>query len=299
MNIKHITIGRHYGKSKVLKVAGLIIRSLQLIPKAFNEKPDVALSHGSRAQIMTASALGIPSIVLSDYEYTRTIVRPDYLIVPEIIPDSVITGYKKCVYKYPGIKEDVYAANFSPDPSIRNALGISEDELLVTARPPATEAHYHNPESDALFKAAIDHLGRQSNVRIVILPRNVKKETAWIKSNWPKLCDSKKIVVSEHVLDGLNLIWHSDLVVSGGGTMNREAAALGVPVYSVFRSKIGAVDRYLSENGRLTLLENVNDIRSKMKIVKSRRSKFPEPPKHAALDRIIKIIGTILKEVDH
>ena len=72
------------------------------------------------------------------------------------------------------------------------------------------------------------------------------------------------MIIPEKPVDGLNLIWFSDLVISGGGTMNREAAALGVPVYSLFRGKIGAVDQYLAEKGRLILLESTNDVRDKI-----------------------------------
>jgi hypothetical protein len=80
------------------------------------------------------------------------------------------------------------------------------------------------------------------------------------------MCADGRITLPDRALNGLDLIWHSDLVVSGGGTMNREAAALGVPVYSIFRGRIGAVDRYLAEQGRLTLLESVEDVRTKIKI---------------------------------
>jgi hypothetical protein len=297
MGIERIMIGRHYGKNKVLKTAGLVIRSLQLMMKVAHAKPDLAVSHISRSQVMAASILKIPSIVISDYEYAKTVIKPTYLVVPEIIPDSVITGYKKRVYKYPGIKEDVYVPDFIPDPSIKEILGIGEEELLVTMRPPATEAHYHNPESELLFKAAVDFLGQEKNIRIVILPRNEKKEIAWIKDSWPKWCGSGKIIIPEHALNGLNLIWHSDLVVSGGGTMNREAAALGIPAYSIFRGRIGAVDRYLSDNGRLILLESIDDVRKKIMLIKNRRPETPKNLKHATLNRIIEIIETILREI--
>jgi predicted glycosyltransferase len=171
--------------------------------------------------------------------------------------------------------------------------------LLVTIRPPATEAHYHNPESELLFEATIDFLGQHENTRMVILPRNEVKQTAWVKSNWSTLCESRKIIIPEHVVDGLNLIWHSDLVISGGGTMNREAAALGVPVYSIFRGKIGAVDRYLSNNGRLVLLTSVEDVRTKILLNKRSRSNELGNFNHQALQTIVSHIETILKEVSN
>ena len=297
MKLEYKKIGRHYGKNVLMKVAGLLIRSSQLMSSVLNEKPDIAVSHGSRSQVLISSLLNIPTVVIADYEHTQAVARPTYVIVPEMIPDSSVKGYSKAVLKYPGIKEDVYVPDFKPDPSILKDLGIQEDEILVTIRPPATEAHYHNPESERLFEETLNFLGEQENVRMVILPRNEKKQTAWVKSNWSVLCDSRKIIIPEHVVDGLNLIWHSDLVISGGGTMNREAAALGVPVYSIFRGKIGAVDRYLSENGRLVLLETVEDVRKKIILNKRLRADKIDNSNRKALGKIVEHIETILKEV--
>jgi hypothetical protein len=297
MNFKYKKIGRHYGKNKVLKVAGLLIRSLQLMSFALSVKPDIALSHGSRSQIMVSSLLKIPSVQITDYEHAKTVVKPDYVIVAEMISETAMKGcFQKTLFKYPGIKEDVYVPSFKPDPSIRKELGIREEELLVTIRPPATEAHYHNPESELLFRTAIDFIGAHENTRMVILPRNEKKQTAWIKSNWPAWCNSSKIIIPEHVMDGLNLIWFSDLVISGGGTMNRESAALGVPVYSIFRGKIGAVDQYLSENGRLILLTSVEDVRTKITLNKRHRQELLENSSSYTLNKLIEILEEIFKE---
>jgi len=227
------------------------------------------------------------------------VAKPTYVIVPEMIPDSHVKDYAKSFFKYPGIKEDVYVPDFKPDPSIYKELGISEGELIVTIRPPATEAHYHNPESELLFEATLNFLGKQENTRMVILPRNEKKQTAWVKNNWSEMCASRKIVFPENVVDGLNLIWHSDLVISGGGTMNREAAALGVPVYSIFRGKIGAVDRYLSDNGRLTLLETVEDVQTKILLKKRYRSAKFDHSKRNALGKIVEHIERIMQTSAH
>jgi predicted glycosyltransferase/peptidoglycan/xylan/chitin deacetylase (PgdA/CDA1 family) len=294
--LKYNKIGRHYGKNKVMKVIGLLIRSFQLISIILKEKPDLAVSHGSRSQVMTAALFNIPTMVIADYEFTQDVVKPSYIVLPEMIPDSAAHGYRKSLFKYPGIKEDVYVPDFKPDPAIMKALGIKDSEILVTIRPPATEAHYHNPESELLFEETINFLGQQPNIRMVILPRNEKKQTAWVKNNWSKWCDSRKIIFPEHVVDGLNLIWFSDFVISGGGTMNREAAALGVPVYSIFRGKIGAVDHYLSENGRLVLLTSPEDDRTKIVPIKRKRAEKLQDVNVHALKRIIEIIKTTLKE---
>ena len=297
MGVEYTKVGRHYGKHLLLKGAGLVIRSLQLMPAVLGKKPDIAVSHGSRSQVATAAALGIPSIVIIDYEYVQTVVKPTYTIVPEMLSDSSMKGsYRRSLFKYPGIKEDVYVPDFRPDPAILKELGIADGELVVTIRPPATEAHYYTPESGTLFEATVNFLGEKDNLRMVILPRNEVKQTAWVKHNWADWCNSKKIVFPDHVVDGLNLIWHSDLVISGGGTMNREAAALGVPVYSIFRGTIGAVDRYLSESGRLVLLETVEDVRKKIRLEKRDLSGQPDNLNRKALDEIVGVIETALRE---
>ncbi|MDL1958259.1 MAG: DUF354 domain-containing protein [Deltaproteobacteria bacterium] len=295
-NLHYKRIGRHYGKSKTLKVAGLFIRAIQMAPIVLRQKPDLALSHGSRAQMLLASVVGIPWIVICDYEHVKLLpfIRATKLIVPEVIPDTVLKNHSRLVRKYPGIKEDVYVPNFKPDSRILSGLGIPGEALVVTIRPPATEAHYHNPESEELFEAVIDFLGHNPNLHMVLLPRN-EKQMILVRQMWPQWCNNGKIIIPEQVVNGLNLIWHSDLVVSGGGTMNREAAALGVPVYSIFRGKIGAVDKYLADSGRLTLLESVEDVRTKIILAPYHRPAKPEHTNRTALERIIDEVVSVLE----
>jgi hypothetical protein len=296
-NMQYKKIGRHYGKNKIRKVVGTIIRSFQLLPTALRERPAVAVSHGSRSQIIAAKILRIPVVVIFDYEYVKGLRFnvPDWVIGPEVISDGAIKSDKN-ILRYPGIKEDVYVPSFNPDPNILNELGLNREDLVVTIRPPATEAHYHNPESEKLFIAVVEFLAQNPDVRIVILPRNEIKQTEWIRKMWAELCATKKIIIPDHVLNGLDLIWYSDFVVSGGGTMNREAAALGVPVYSIFRGKIGAVDQFLSDNGRLTLLESVEDIKTKVKIVSRDKSIKFQQGNRGALEAIMGHLVEILNK---
>jgi hypothetical protein len=154
-----------------------------------------------------------------------------------------------------------------PDPAIKRILGITDQELMVTLRPPATEAHYHNPESEVLLDAVFEVISQTPNIKVVLVPRTARQE-AEVRTRWPELVDSGKVIVPQRAVEGLNLIWFSDVVISGGGTMNREAAALGVPVYSIFRGKMGAVDQYLEESGRLVLLRSADDVRTKLKLVR-------------------------------
>lgn len=291
LNIRYKRIGRHYGKNKVLKVLGTLLRSLQVLPTVLRERPTIAISHGSRTQQILASFLQIPNIMIGDYEYAHAMpmLHPTWVLFPDVIADSAIPFHNSHIFKYPGIKEDVYVTDFKPDLNIRKKFGLDDDDIVVTIRPPASEAHYHNPESELLFDATIEFLAVQEDVKIIILPRNEKQEEQ-VRARWPELCTVGKIIIPRNVINGLDLVWSSDLVVSGGGTMNREAAALGVPVYSIFRGTIGAVDRYLAENGRLTLLETVEDVRTKINPIRRTKSDKNKDHNRAALMQIVCVI---------
>lgn len=290
-------IGRHYGKNKAMKIVGSLVRAMQLVPAMIGDRPHLAVSHGSRTQLIAATLMGIPSVMIYDYEYAKALVsiHPTWVMVPDIIPDSSLAYGKTNVYKYPGIKEDVYVPGFRPDPTIRQELGIADDSLMITVRPPATEAHYHSHKSEELFESLIVFLSGKPNVQIVMLPRN-GKQGAFVRELWPELFRCGRLIIPERAVDGLNLIWNSDLVVSGGGTMNREAAALGVPVYSIFRGKIGAVDHYLADCGRLVLLETADDFAAK--IVLARRERDPRagsrnnPSLQGIVDKIVEATET-------
>jgi hypothetical protein len=204
-----------------------------------------------------------------DYEHARWawFLGNAWAMLPEVIPQTALKLRKDRILKYPGIKEDVYAPSFRPDPSIKRLLGIDEQQLMVTLRPPATEAHYHKPESDVLLDAVFEMIAQTPNLKVVLVPRTGKQELE-LRTRWAALFESGKMIVPKQVVSGLDLIWFSDVVISGGGTMNREAAALGVPVYSIFGGKMGAVDDFLAKQGRLILLQNADEVRTKLKLVR-------------------------------
>jgi predicted glycosyltransferase len=212
-------------------------------------------------------------------------------MAPEVLPENAVRVRADRVLRYPGIKEDVYVPCFRPDPTAMGRLGITGTDIVVTVRPPATNAHYHNPESERLLAAAIEFVSQHPTVKMVLLPRYPEQERS-LRASWSALFASGRMLIPEHVVDGLNLIWYSDLVMSGGGTMNREAAALGVPAYSIFRGKIGAVDQYLCNCGRLVLLESVEQISQRVVIAPHAR---PEKPQHANSATLEVVIGHILR----
>jgi uncharacterized protein len=159
--MKCIRVGRHLGKNKILKVLGVCDRTARFLPLVMREKPALALSHGSRAQTLGSYTLGIPSVVILDYEYAHQgllWVNSTWVMCPEVIPAEAIKLDKEHTLRYRGIKEDVYAPYFQADAATRRKLGVGESDLLVTIRPPATEAHYHRPESDVLYEGVVAYL---------------------------------------------------------------------------------------------------------------------------------------------
>jgi len=263
--LKYRKIGHHYGKHRIAKIAGLGIRVMQMTPYILREKPAISVSHGSRSSLVLSAMLGIPSINIADYEYADHRLttwigarQGKWMLTPEVIPSDIFVKHgmlKDHILHYPGIKEDVYTPFFQPDPSLKDTLGLQPADIVVTIRPPATEAHYHNPESEKLLLAVFQLLGEHPEVKTVLLPRTHRQE-AELRQARPDLFAAGRIMVPKHAVDGLDLIWYSDLVISGGGTMNREAAALGIPVYSLFRGTMGAVDNHLAKTGKLVLLES-------------------------------------------
>jgi uncharacterized protein len=283
------TIGRHYGKNVALKIFGWLWRAVKLIPFALREKPALALSHGSRSQPLIANLLGIPTVVIMDYEFAKIppFSRPKWEIVPEIISTESLTA--KHILKYPGIKEDVYVLAFTPDPALLEELGVAPSDLLVTVRPPATEAHYHNPEGEALLRDIMAAVLAASETKVVLLPRN-EKQGQLLRQQNPDWFAAGRVIIPRRAINGLNLVYFSDFVISGGGTMNREAAALRVPAYSIFCGSMGAVDKQLEAEGRLVMIRTSAAIPATLRI--SRRDKtgtFQAGPRPA----LLQIIGHI------
>lgn len=296
IGMRYSKIGRHYGKNPLRKVSGLLWRSTQLLPFVSRHRPTIALSHGSRSQILLCNLLRIPTVMIMDYEHARTplLLRPRWEIVPLALSDERLQcSSPERILTYEGIKEDVYAGEFEPDPTIVTALGLDANRIIVTVRPPATEAHYHSPESDSLFVEFMNMACASGNVQVVLLPRN-KSQDHQLRRDWPGWFEGGAVVVPQVAVDGLNLLWHSDLVVSGGGTMNREAAALGLPVYSIFRGPIGAVDWQLRSEGRLVLIENLSQVRERIVLRKRERNATVDgPAARPALESVVKAIERI------
>lgn len=280
-------IGRHYGKGKLQKIRGLIARTKQLLShvrkfRRTGAKVSVAVSHGSRSMVLAAKWLRIPVITMYDYEFTETAIFnrfSDRVLVPDRIPDEVLDGiglFAGKRVKYPGIKEEVYIRNFLPDENFRKELfennGLSglDNKVLAVLRPPATTANYHSEKSDAIFDEILRYLLNAVDTFTIIVPRTsiqgdeVKKVVKSLQAP-----DGRYLILDE-VVDGLDLTYAADLLISGGGTMNREAALIGVPVYSIFAGKLGSLDAQMEAEGLITFIREPDDI-AKIKLTQRER----------------------------
>jgi predicted glycosyltransferase len=265
--LKYRRFGRHPGKNSLLKRLSFLMRSLLLIRFAVGGRFGAIFCHGARAVFPAARLFRIPLIVLGDYEYAslpRFMCRwMRLLLTPDVIPADVLVQRgvpMDRIHGYPGLKEDLYVHAFEPDPSFLQTMKIERDKVLVLVRPPATMAHYAVAESEILFFEVLDYLCSRTDVQILLLPRTNKQGEELKASVARRKC--RNIHFPAAVYNGPNLIWHSDLVVSGGGTMNREAASLGIPVVSIYQGPIGGVDRHLIDTGRLLHVRSLAEMES-------------------------------------
>jgi hypothetical protein len=250
-------LGRHGGRSRLGKARSLGSRMHALRGWARGRQFDVALAHGSHELTLTARRLGIPSSTTFDYEFAwlqhqlgcRAATR---VVVPEAIPPERLERYgvkPPKLRQYPGLKEEYYLADFEPDPKAVEQFEIDPSRTLVVVRTPPDVSLYHR-RSNPLFPQVLDHLGRDDSVHAIVLPRTAEQR------DFVRGLGLPSVQVPDRAVDGQSLIALADLVVSAGGTMNREAVALGVPVYTTYGGRLGGVDELLIREGRLIPLSD-------------------------------------------
>jgi len=273
-------IGRHGGRSAIGKAREIVSRAAALRRFARTARPDVAVSHNSYAQALAARSLGIPFVTLMDYEHTPAnhigFRMASRILLPGVVPDGSVARYgasPRKVKRYAGFKEQVYLEDFEPEAGVFGGL-LADDVVrrcvVAVARPPADFAIYHRFENP-LFDLWLDRAGRDPGVRVVLLPRTREQGDRTLALRLPS------VVVPDRVIDGPNLVYHADLVVSAGGTMNREAAVMGVPAYSLFAGKKGAVDAALEHLRRLVFVRGAGELGAIRLVKCADRSRLRNP----------------------
>ena len=277
--IPHQVIGRHRGERLLAKAGGLATRSAALTRFAIaHGRFDLALGHGSNDISVAAALLRLPCATMFDYEFAAVQHHvncrlADAVVVPRMIPPERLSRYGADgkVRGYEGLKEEYYLADFEPDSAVLDQLSLAGEGTIVLVRTPPALALYHRFEND-LFTAVLERLQRASDelgIQVVVLARAPEQRA--------QLSRFERFIVPETAIDAQSLIAHAQLVISAGGTMNREAVALGTRVLSTFAGRLGAVDEQLINEGRLGLLRDVQDIDDLLQSA---------PEEHSNLERI-------------
>jgi len=251
--IDHTAIGRHRGGHVAAKALGLASRSGALVRWAKGRRFDLALGHGSNDVSIAAALLRVPSATSFDYEFAKVqhsincrLARR--IVVPDAIPPERLAPYgatPEKLRRYAGLKEEYYLADFEPDPAVLGELGLDRTRPLAVVRTPPDVSLYHRFEAP-VFTQVLERLRGQ---QVVVLPRTESQRA-----------ELDGFIVPERAVDAQSLIAFADLVISAGGTMNREAVALGTPVWTTFEGRLGAVDERLIAEGRLRKLTRAEDV---------------------------------------
>ena len=276
--LAHTAVGHHRGERLAAKARGLAARSAALVRWARSrERFDAALGHGSNDLTIAARLLRIPCATTFDYEWatvqhTINCRLAQVVCVPATIPAERLARYGargRKLRRYEGLKEEYYLADFEPDPAVLRDLGLDATQPIAVVRTPPAVSLYHRFENP-LFGQVLDRL---RGTQTVVLPR-IDAQRAELDG----------FIVPERAIDAQSLIAFADLVISAGGTMNREAVALGTPVYTTFEGRLGAVDERLLGDGRLKRLERADEIDLR-KRDRRRRGDRAHPPRSRRLRR--------------
>jgi predicted glycosyltransferase len=271
LHIPYTSIGRHGGGSTAGKATALGSRSTRLWRWARKRRFDLALAHGSVDIAVVSRVLRLKLVQMNDYEHAglqrRISFRAARLVMaPDAIPIEAMEragASPDRLFRYPGLKEDYYLADFEPDQGVLDqldlpALGVdpqraADDRVLTVVRPPPETSEYHR--DNPLYEGVIDRLATDPRAVTVVIPRTADQAERLLRR-----AAGPSVVLPDRAVDAQSLIAYADLVVSAGGTMNREAVALGAPVYTIFSGELGAVDAQLIERGRLRPLADPAEI---------------------------------------
>lgn len=285
-DIPHTVIGRHRGKKMAAKALGMLSRTWAMLRFGSGKGFDLALSHASNDLPVAAKLLGIPHVTMFDYEFaklshsinvrfsTKSLV-PDAISVEALAPYG---GTEAKVDRYPGLKEEYYLADFEPDPSVLSTLGLDPSKILVVLRTPPSMAAYHRMENP-IFDDVLKIIAKRQDMQAVVLLRT-PDQRAGVED-----IGADNIVIPTQVVDAQSLVYYADVVISGGGTLNREAVALGTPAYTVFQGVMGAVDKALIAEGRLRLLDSADQV------VFEKKSKTGDSTRRSVGDLVDRIIA--------
>ncbi len=283
--IPHTVVGAHGGGGLVGKARAALGRTAALVRFARRQRFDLAVAHGSTDQPVAARLAGTPQVTMFDYEFATVMHHWNgrwarRVLVPDAIGEQALRRYgmrPPALRRYPGLKEEYYLADHVTDPTVSSELGLRDDAVVAVLRPAPEVTLYHRGRSTELFSGVLHRMSNaEVDIQTVVLPRTDDQR---------KSLQGTDFIVPERPVDGPSLIERADFVVSAGGTMNREAVALGVPAYTPFAGTLGAVDRRLIDEGRLIRIQRADEI------ALTRRDRGTPPPLRDPESLIDAILG--------
>jgi predicted glycosyltransferase len=256
LGIPYTSVGSHGGASTLGKGRALAGRSARLARIVWERRPQLAIAHGSVDLAVVSSLFRIPSAQMQDYEFAGWQRQIAFRAARKVLaPDSIpldrlkrVGAKESKLVRYPGLKEEYYLADFEPDPAVLDELGLDREKVLVVVRPPPETSEYH--ARNDLYGETIRRLAESGEAQAVVIPRTERQ------GEEVRAIGAANLIVPERAIDAQSLIAFADLVVSAGGTMNREAVALGTPVFTTFAGRMGGVDEALIADGRLQVLDD-------------------------------------------
>ena len=252
----YTAIGHHGGAGKLGKALAAGSRVAQAFGFARGKNFDYGLAHGSTDLPPVGRLLGIPNTTMFDYEWARLQHEVNCrlatrVLVPDAIPPDRLAQYgarPPKLVQYPGLKEEYYLSEFEPDPAVLGELGLDPARVIAVVRTAPSYALYLGGSENELVPRVLRRL-LDDGAQVVVLARTDEQRRALREVD-------RTLVIPERAVDGRSLAGLADLLVSAGGTMIREAAVLGTPVWSIFEGRLGAVDEQLEREGRLRFLRD-------------------------------------------
>ena len=260
LGLAYEVVGEHGGGATAGKGLALARRSRALASWARRRGFDLALAHGSVDLAVVGTLLRIRSVQMQDYEYAGLQRQLSFRAASRVlVPDAISAeamrragAARRKLFRYPGLKEDYYLADFIADTQVPSELGVEPGKVLAVVRPPPETSAYH--ADNPIYERVLDRLAATEQAVAVVIARTQGQAEAVRARAEPSL------IVPERAIDAQSLIACADVVVSAGGTMNREAVALGTPVYTIFSGRMGAVDERLIAEGSLRPLSDPDAI---------------------------------------
>ena len=255
-------LGHHGGASRLSKARAAAGRVPAMVRFGRGRGFDCAFAHGSTDLPVACRLLRIPNTTMLDYEFAKlqhgvNCRLANRVLAPEAIPAERMArlgARPPKLVPYPGLKEEYYLSDFEPDPGVLELLGLDRERILCLVRTAPAYALYLGGSENPILPRVLRRLSENEDAQTVVLPRTAEQGAAIAGLGLPR------VVIPERAVDGRSLVALADLVVSAGGTMNREAAVLGTPVWSIFEGPMGGVDEMLIREGRLHLLDDPDEI---------------------------------------